>query len=213
MANFFQPSVSPFKETDTATPSPEQQAAIQFRAQLLQQLLNSMAGNAPTFSSFASGGPAQRPFPANAGAGLSDVIAAMGQPGAFTSEVTRSGVPSLQSASGMNDLAQLLGLGGILYQSGLLGAGGDLLKTILAPIGGWLGIKGTNTGMGDSTPAPDFGGSQGFSGAGTGFDPGSVPGISLGDILATAQGGGGNFAFGDSGIPYSSDYLNSGLIY
>lgn len=132
MPNFFDPT--PAETTGTQTPSAAEQALAKFRTQLLGRFLGSMAGQGPTFASFAKGGPATRDFPGGFDPMIAELLNAMNQPGAFTSTETRKGLPV--GPSGFSDLMELLGLGG-----GVLSALGiSPLEQILKPIGGLLNL-------------------------------------------------------------------------
>ncbi len=84
---------------------------MKFRAQLLGQLLDSKAGNKPTFKSFVGGGPVTTPMPSGMGAGMGDVLAAMSQPGAFSSSTTSNTSGHGPTPSMANDMGQMVGLG------------------------------------------------------------------------------------------------------
>ncbi len=127
MANFFQPGDAESSGTKTSTPSAAEQALMKFKAQLLAQLLNSRAGNRPTFKSFVNGGPVTTPLPEGMGSGMTDVINAMNQPGAFTSNGTQTQTGHGPTPSMANDVGQMLGLGvlGLQVLNMLKGKYGD----------------------------------------------------------------------------------------
>jgi hypothetical protein len=133
--SFFQPDV---KAGETSsTPSAESQAVSKFKAQILGQFLNSMAGTAPSYHDFLKTGSAQRSIPGGLGEGIGPLLEAMNQPGAFTSHAT--GLPAQTTPSMFSDLLQ----GGMTAAllSNMLGlsplAG---LEKLLQPLGGMLGI-------------------------------------------------------------------------
>lgn len=142
MANFFEPG--PYSDTAKTTPSEADQELKKFKLQLLMQILNSKGGNAPSFKSFVNGGPSTTPVPEGLGNLGEAALAMMGQPGAFTSTVERTGQGPTPSA--FSDLAQMGLLGAMLYNSGALGSlvngGVDAVKFL----GGMLGLEKNPTG-------------------------------------------------------------------
>jgi len=120
MAGFFQPGPSQADTTTSTTLSPAQQALQKFRLEMLGRLLNSSAGNGPTFKSFVNGGPASRPVPSGLGDGSAAVLQAMGQPGAFTTTSTGSKTEQGGAPSMMSDITQLAMLGALAAKSGVL---------------------------------------------------------------------------------------------
>lgn len=161
MANFFQPG--PSSTTATTTPSPAQQAEAKFRTEMLGRILDSLAGQSPTFANFVQGGPATRDFPGGFGPDIASLLGAMGQPGAFTSTATQKSQGA--TPSGISDLSQVALLGYLLSQ-----ATGMNLSSILSPLGGALGIGGVNPALGDTTPTPGFTSS---------LPSGDVPGVNF----------------------------------
>lgn len=133
---FFQPGDAEQNTSGTKTPSPADQAMAKFRAEILGRLLNAQAGNRPTFSSFVHGGPASRPVPEGLGNGMADVLAAMAQPGAFTSSA--QGQQTLQGPA-PSTLSEIIG-------------GGLAVGQILQMLGGAKGIGGILGVLGDNTP-------------------------------------------------------------
>jgi len=147
MANFFQPGPSQ-AETST-TPSPASQAEQKFRVEMLGRILAAMAGTAPSFASFAKGGPAQRAFPGGFEGNIASLLAAMNEPGAFTSTASQTGQGP--TPSGISDVSQLATLAYLISQ-----ATGFSLSDILRGVGGPLGIGGTNPALGNAAPSSDF---------------------------------------------------------
>lgn len=168
MSSFFQPG--PSQEGTTTTPSPAQQAEQKFRIEMLGRILSSMGGTAPSFASFAAGGPAQRSFPSGFEGDIASLLNAMNQPGAFTSQANRTFQGP--TPSGISDITQLASLLYLLSQASGLGLG-DILK----PIGGALGIGGTNPSLGDTTPSLDL----------TQFQGSNIDPTSLGSILGAGD--------------------------
>ncbi len=149
MANFFQPGDAKQSTTQTGELSPAQQAMMKFRAQLLGQLLDAKAGNKPTFKSFVGGGPVTTPMPGGMGAGMADVLAAMGKPGAFSTSTTSNTSGHGPTPSGMNDLSQMVGLGvlGLQLFNMLKGKFGDTGAVQGATTPGGFGNEPTNQGQ------------------------------------------------------------------
>lgn len=177
MANFFQPGPS---QTDTSTtPSPAQQAEQKFRIEMLGRILNSMAGTAPSFASFAAGGPAQRQFPGGFGPDVASLLNAMNQPGAFTSTATQKAQGA--TPSGISDVAQIAALLGLASQA--TGFNPLQLLGLLRGVGGGAGnpldpnaVPSATAGMqpvgtGEGIP-PDAASLQSILGAG---DPSTLP--------------------------------------
>ena len=190
--NFFQPG--PATGTQSTTLSPAQQAVAELRMQLLGQLLNASAGNAPTFKSFTEGGPAARPFPGGLGALTGPTLQAMMQPGAFTT--TTTGKAQGPATSGFSDLASILGLGLSVYKL-LQGSNVvDQTGNVTGPTGGGGGLSGVadpTTGQ-PLFPTDPTGGPYGIDpNLVPGGDPSLVPsnyptdfgGGSLGDLLSS----------------------------
>jgi hypothetical protein len=172
MASFFQPGPS---QSDTSTtPSPANQAEQKFRIEMLGRILNSMAGTAPSFASFAAGGPAQRQFPSGFGPDIASLLNAMNQPGAFTSTASQTGQGP--TPSGISDVTQIAGLAYLLSQLGI-----NPIQWLLKGVGG-----GAGTPL-DSAPAA----SPGFLGSlSTGDQPGVnfTPDPSQGMTMDPSQG-------------------------
>jgi hypothetical protein len=116
---------------------------------MLGKILSSMAGTAPSFADFTSGGPAQRSFPGGFGPGIASLLQAMSQPGAFTSTASQRGQGA--TPSGISDVSQLAMLAYFISK-----ATGYNLSDILGGVGGAKGIGGINTALGDTQPSPDF---------------------------------------------------------
>lgn len=157
MANFF--SSSPDVTETTGTPSPASQAQQKLKMEMLARFLNSMAGTAPSFASFAAGGPAQRQFPGGFGPDIASVLNVMNQPGAFTSTGTKT-----ESGGGQSqfaDLSQLLGLSYLISQA----TGINPLQMLLKGVGGGAG-----------TPSDPTAPSSGFLGS---LPSGDQPGINF----------------------------------
>ena len=186
MAGFFQPGPSQADTTTSTTLSPAQQALQKFRLEMLGRLLNSSAGNGPTFKSFVNGGPASRPVPSGLGDGSAAVLQAMNQPGAFTTTATGSKTEQGGTPSILSDLTQLGLLGALVAKSGLLdGLGGG--------IGDWLKTKYGDTGA--------VSGASGMFGNEPPMANANVPAIQNQDNLFNALGG----MFGaDNQIPMAS---------
>jgi hypothetical protein len=152
MANFFQPGPSQSSGTSSTTPSPEQQALMKFRLELLGRLLDASAGNRPTFKSFVGGGPATTPLPAGLGAGIGSVLQAASQPGAFTTTSTTNQKAQGPSTSMANDLAQLATLGILAKNLGLFSGLGSLGSNILGRFGDTGAVQGASGTFANSPP-------------------------------------------------------------
>lgn len=129
MANFFQPGNA--KTTQTATPSPAAQARTKFDADILGKLLEYASQPRPSFSQFAQGASFPAALPGGLSAGIPGLLAAYNQPGAFTAQKTGELQPP--STSMASDIAQALGLAGLVYNS-------PVLAKILQGVGGMLHI-------------------------------------------------------------------------
>lgn len=142
---------------------------------MLGKILASMAGTAPSFASFAAGGPAQRSFPGGFEGDIASLLNAMNQPGAFTSQGTRT----FQGAtpSGISDVTQLAGLAYLISQA--TGVNPLQMLSILKGVGGGAGTP-LDASMAGS---PYYG--QGIASIGTG-DPG-LGSTSLDSILGAAD--------------------------
>ena len=179
MASFFQPG--PSTAQTSSTPSAATQAEDKYKIELLGQLLNAMGGTAPSFASFVKGGPAQRGFPGGMGGGTADVLAAMGQPGAFTSHATQQMQGATPSA--FSDITQMGVLGALISQA--LGLNPlAAISGILSPIGGALGLSPQQGTTLDSTTAGSLGYDPSSVGTGQGVPPAES---SLGSILGAAD--------------------------
>jgi len=180
VSNFFDPSNQ--KETTTTTPSPADQAAAKFRADLLGQLLNASARPKPTFAQYA-GGQGYPQMPGGLGGGIADVLSAMAQPGAFTSTQTGTLQPSAPSM--FSDLLQG-GLTGALLLNALSGTGlASKIGNILSGVGGGLGIGGVNPALGDVTPDAQAAADAIAAGAGGAGAGAAFPGVSGSDFSAS----------------------------
>ena len=178
MANFFQPG--PSTAQTSSTPSAATQAEDKYKIELLGQLLNAMGGTAPSFASFVKGGPAQRGFPGGMGGGTADVLAAMGQPGAFTSHATQQMQGATPSA--FSDITQMGVLGALISQA--LGLNPlAALGGILSPLGGPLGLSPQQgTTLDATTPPSSAAGLDSLVGGGN-----TPPGADLLSILGAGD--------------------------
>ncbi len=183
--SFFQPSGNPkATQTTETTPSPASQGLSEFKAQLLGSVLGSMGGSRPNFSQFIHGGSATNPFPS--GLNTDALLAAMSQPGAFTSSSTTTGESIPGTPSTLSDVISVAMLGGLL-NSALGGAPGNAIMGGLGSIfGGLPGLSGLRAGqpLGSSDiPSKTAGQDTVSIGNGTSAVPfgGGISGMSGGD--------------------------------
>ena len=152
MSNFFDPTNAKQSGQVNETPSPAAQALIEFRMKMLGRMLDSAAGPRQTFSQFAGGAPLTPRLPGGLSAGIPELLQAMSQPGAFTSNKSFSGTQQPPGSSPFSDVAGMAALAAILYDKGVLGAGATGIGNILKYLGGAKGINGVNSALGDFSP-------------------------------------------------------------